>query len=429
VTIPPPDLAGREMDARLERGAERPLAVALSGGGDSLALLLMARAWARQANRRLIAFTVDHGLHADSHEWSLWCAGRASRLGVAHRTLTWTGEKPRTGVAAAARAARHRLIADAARAAGARVTLFGHTADDVLEAEAMRADGLAVASPHAWSPSPVWPEGRELFILRPLLGARRSELRDWLTDWGEAWIDDPANADPHQPRVRVRALVAALPTQRRAQCAPMDLSAVLAAVRFGPAGDLSVALEALNGAPALGRRRFLGAAITSVAGAQRIARGPFFFRLPEAMERGEVFASTVGGALTSSDGERLTIVREIGDRRSRASPTVVLPTQESLIWDGRFEVRARAPGLSLAPLWGRAARLDKAVRPRLAALTPSVRRAVPAVINSSGAVTCPTLTSDPRVEIRGLIAGRLAGACGKVQNESQIGETADAHVL
>ncbi len=212
MTIPPPDLAAREMDARLERGVERPLAVALSGGGDSLALLLIAGAWARQANRRLIAFTVDHGLQSDSRQWGLWCAERATRLGVAHRTLTWTGEKPRTGVAAAARAARHRLIADAARAAGARVILFGHTADDVLEAEAMRADGLAIASPHAWSPSPVWPEGRELFILRPLLAARRSSLRDWLSDRGEAWIEDPANADQRQPRARVRALVAALAT-------------------------------------------------------------------------------------------------------------------------------------------------------------------------------------------------------------------------
>ena len=429
MTIPPPDLAAREMDARLELGVERPLAVALSGGGDSLALLLIAGAWARKAKRHLIAFTVDHGLQADSGRWCSWCAERATRLGIQHQTLIWTGEKPRAGMAAAARSARHRLIADAARSAGARAILFGHTADDVLEAEAMRADGLAIASPHAWSPSPVWPEGRELFILRPLLGARRSTLRDWLSDRGEAWIDDPANTDLRQPRARVRALVAALTTQPRAPCVPFDLSTVLAAARFGPAGDLSLALEALNGATASDRRRFLGAAITSVAGAERIARGPFFHRLPERVERGEAFASTVGGTLTSSDGERLTIVREIGDRRSRPIPTVVLSTRASLIWDGRFEVRARAPGLGLAPLSGRAARLDKAVRFRLTTLTPSVRRALPAIIDSSGAVICPTLTTDPQVEIRGLVAGRLAGACGKVQNESEIGETADAHAL
>src|SRR5258708_2867753 len=190
------------MDARLERDAARPVAVAFSGGGDSLALLLVARAWARQANRRLIAFTVDHGLQAESREWSLWCARRAARLGLAYRTLTWTGGKPRTGVAATARAARHRLIANAAREAGARVILFGHTADDVLEAEAMRADGLAIASPHPWSPSPVWPGGRDLFILRPLLGARRSALRDALCDRVEAGSDHPSLYDPRQRRDR-----------------------------------------------------------------------------------------------------------------------------------------------------------------------------------------------------------------------------------
>lgn len=216
-------------------------------------------------------------------------------------------------------------------------------------------------------------------------------------------------------------MVAAFVAKPRTSCPPMDLSAVLAAVRFGPAGDLSVALEVLKAGPARDRRRFLGAAITSVAGAERIARGPFFHRLPERVERGEIFSSTVGGALTSSDGERLTIVREIGDQRSRASPTVILTAKESQIWDGRFEVLAKAPGLNLAPLWGHAARLDKAVRSRLIALTPSVRRALPAVIDSSGAVTCPTLEADPRVDIRGLIAGRLAGACGRVQNESEIG--------
>ena len=429
MTISPSDLAASEMDARLERGAAWPVAVAFSGGGDSLALLLVACAWARQATRPLIAFTVDHGLQAESRKWSLWCARRAESLGLTHRTLTWTGEKPSTGVAASARAARHRLIANAARQAGARVVLFGHTADDVLEAEAMRAEGLAITSPRPWSPSPVWPEGRGLFILRPLLGARRAVLRNWLTDLGEAWIDDPANADTRQPRTRARALVAQLAAPRRAPCAPADLSSLFAALRFGPAGDLSLPLEALKAASAHDQRQFLGAAITSVAGAERIARGPFFFQLPERAQRGETFVSTVGGALTASDGERLTVVREVSDRRSRTSPNVVLSTRESLVWDGRFEALALAPGLSLAPLWGRAARLGKVARLHLTALKPAVRRALPAVIDAWGLVTCPTLTPDPRIELRGLAAARLAGACGKVQNEAQIGETADAQLV
>jgi len=421
VTLSPPDLAAGEMDARLERGVDAPVAVAFSGGGDSLALLLAAQTWAGRRGRRLIVLTVDHGLQADSRAWSAWCAQRAARLGLAHQVLNWVGDKPRAGLAAAARSARHRLVADAARAAGARVILFGHTADDVLEAEAMRKDGLAVASPRIWSPSPVWPEGRDLFILRPLLGARRSALRDWLAGHGETCIDDPANDDIRLPRARARALIAAVGGRTPGPAAPIDLSSIFAGARFGPSGDITMPLEALTAAPAPERRRFLDAAIASVAGAERIAHGPFLYRLGDRLVRGESFLSTVGGALTSSDGDHLAIVRETGDRRSRPTPALPLEPGGFSVWDGRFEVRVRAPGLRVAPLSGMAARLQKALRPSLAALRPAVRRALPAMIDPSGAVTCPTLAPDPRVEMRNLVRARLAGACGLVQNEAEVG--------
>jgi tRNA(Ile)-lysidine synthase len=418
--VTPADLAAREMDVRLERGVDAPLAVAFSGGGDSLALLLAAQAWASKSGRRLIALTIDHGLQADSHAWTAWCAERAARLGLAHQGLAWAGEKPRAGLAAAARAVRHRLIAHAARAAGARVILFGHTADDRLEAEAMRDDGLAVASPRVWSPSPVWPDGRSLFILRPLIGVRRSALRQWLADLGETCIDDPSNDDIRQPRARARALIAAIDAPAIRPSPPPDLSPMLADARFGPSGDMTMPLGRLRTAPVPVQRRFLDAAIASVAGGERVAHGPFFYRLRDLVGCGERFVSTVGGALTSSDGERLAIVREIGDRRSRATPILNLQAGETVVWDGRFAVRAREPGFSLAPLSGRAARLHKAERGRLAGLKPAVRRALPAAIDASGAVTCPTLWPDPRIEIRTLVTARLAGACGLVQKEAEI---------
>jgi tRNA(Ile)-lysidine synthase len=419
--VTPADLAAREMDARLERDVDRPLAVAFSGGGDSLALLLAAHAWAGKAGRRLVALTVDHGLQAQSHAWSAWCAERTARLGLAHQILVWRGEKPGAGLAAAARNARHRLIADAARGAGARVILFGHTADDLLEAEVMRDDGLAVASPRIWSPSPVWPEGRGLFILRPLIGARRSALRRWLVSLGESRIDDPANDDLRQPRARARALIAAVGGRAPAPPPPLDLSEMFAAARFGPSGDVTLPQEVVRAVPAPRRGRFLDAAIASVAGGERIAHGAFFLRLRDRLGRGDTFVSTVGGALTSSDGERLAIVREVGDRRSRITPVLALDAGATLIWDGRFAVRASESNLSLAPLSGRAARLDKAWRSRLAALKPAVRRALPALIDASAAVTCPTLSPDPRLEIRSLVTARLAGACGLVQIEAEMG--------
>ncbi|MDB5480153.1 MAG: tilS, partial [Caulobacteraceae bacterium] len=105
------------MGARLVACDPAPIAVAFSGGGDSLALLLAATTWAEAHGRPILALTVDHGLRPESGAWSRFCRERAAALGVEHRTLAWEGDKPATGVSAAARAARHRLLAEAAREA------------------------------------------------------------------------------------------------------------------------------------------------------------------------------------------------------------------------------------------------------------------------------------------------------------------------
>ncbi|HVY33064.1 MAG TPA: tRNA lysidine(34) synthetase TilS, partial [Caulobacteraceae bacterium] len=164
-------------DRRLDRQSRAPLAVAFSGGGDSLALLILARAWAQGAGRPVLALTVDHGLQAQSADWTRRAAETAERLGVGFRALKWEGEKPAAGVPAAAREARHGLIAEAARRAGAEVILVGHTLDDQLENALMRAAGQRLGALREWSPSPVWPQGRGLFQFRPLLAQRRADLR------------------------------------------------------------------------------------------------------------------------------------------------------------------------------------------------------------------------------------------------------------
>ena len=71
----------------------------------------------------------------------------------------------------------------------------------------MRGWGGRLGRLREWSPSPVWPEGREVFLLRPLLDTRRAVIRAWLTARGERWIDDPANADPAQTRARARLAI------------------------------------------------------------------------------------------------------------------------------------------------------------------------------------------------------------------------------
>ena len=88
------------LERRLRTHIAAPLAVAFSGGGDSLALLLAAKAWADANGRRLLALTVDHGLNPASTDWTRWCGETAERLGVAFQALRWEGAKPAAGLPA-----------------------------------------------------------------------------------------------------------------------------------------------------------------------------------------------------------------------------------------------------------------------------------------------------------------------------------------
>src|SRR5690606_30181147 len=218
------DLAGRvftRLDARLNHAGPEPIALALSGGGDSLALLDLSAEWAKARGRCLLALTVDHNLNPDSAEWTRFAAEAARAAGADWRGLTWEGARGGPGVPARARAARHAPPADAAREAGVRVILTGHTADDVAEGDWMRADGATLGRLRDWSPSPAWPEGRGQMLLRPVLEERREALRDHLRARGLTWLEDPANADLRFGRGRARAALAQgeSPVERSASAA------------------------------------------------------------------------------------------------------------------------------------------------------------------------------------------------------------------
>src|SRR5690606_4156859 len=140
--------------------------------------------------------------------WTRFAGEAACAVGADWRGLSWDGARAGPGLTARARAARHGLIAEAARAAGARVVLLAQTADDVAEADWMRARGSTLGRVREWSPSPVWPQGRGLMLLRPLLDERREGLRDYLRARGQGWVEDPANGDERFGRSRARAALA-----------------------------------------------------------------------------------------------------------------------------------------------------------------------------------------------------------------------------
>ncbi|MDP3747796.1 MAG: tRNA lysidine(34) synthetase TilS [Phenylobacterium sp.] len=402
---------GGVLDRRLRTDSDRPLAVAVSGGGDSVALALIADAWARGHGRRLLILTVDHGLGPLSRDWTQACADLATRLGAGFQALSWTGRKPSTGLPAAAREARHRLIATAARQAGARVVLMGHTAGDRAEAQIMRLGGSTTPSPREWAPSPAWPEGRDIFLLRPLLGAGRAEIRAWLTARGETWIDDPANDDPRFARARARQALAtraaACPDPVTASPRPAELAME---VRDDDAGLLTLPREALRQGEI---EAFVGAACLCASGTSRPPRGDRTARLAQRLRGHETFAASLAGARIEAGAEAVRFLREPGEMTRRGLEPLVLEPGHTEVWDGRFEITADRT-VTILPLAGLAARLPPGQRQGLADLPPSARQGLPVVVDGDRVALA---AGAPGLTVRALAHARLMAACGAVARE------------
>ncbi len=311
------------MARRLDPASRAPLAVALSGGGDSLALLHLTVDWARPAGRPVLALTVDHGLTPQSPRWTAEAGVKAVALGADWRGLTWEGPKPATGLQAKARAARHALLAEAAREAGAKVLLMGHTRDDVLEGDLMRAaDTPGLGRLRDWSPSPAWPEGRGVFVLRPLLAVSRNALRDDLSMRGADWFEDPANADSRFARVRARiALNTAHPggsrdpeTAARALSEDPDLKWVSAAAEAKTWVPASAGMSDVSWSPggALVPRASISAAnlpplLLSVSGRTTPPRSAEVERLMQAIH--DSLVATLAGCRVDARGEMVRVAR------------------------------------------------------------------------------------------------------------------------
>lgn len=192
----------------LAQGAPWPGAVAVSGGSDSKALMVLLAEWAASAKRPLpVVLTVDHGLVKGSDRTAERVVKDAKRHGLVARRLVWKARKPKSDIEAAAREARYRLMGAWCAAHGVRGLYVAHTQEDQAETFLLRLargsglDGLAAMRTRA--PFPV-PGFERLCVVRPLLDTSRDALRDCLQSRGEDWIDDPMNADPRFARVRIR---------------------------------------------------------------------------------------------------------------------------------------------------------------------------------------------------------------------------------
>jgi len=332
------DLAARFLASLAPR---QSLGVAVSGGGDSMALLHLAVA----CGLKPAVVTVNHGLRTEAAAEAAQVAAVANSLGLCHTTLLWENWDHVGNLQDIARKARRRLIAACAQENKIATVALGHTQNDVAETFLMRlqrsagVDGLATMAGH-------WSEGGVLWQ-RPLLNFARKDLRLWLQAQGKTWVEDPSNNNPRFERVRARAALThlqplGLTPARLAQVADhlaearaaLDVLADQWATQTlrEEAGTVLIN-PALWTAPAETQRRVLQRVILWIAPADYAPRG---------QQLGQLLMRLAQGQAATLAGVRFTQAR--GVLRALREFKVTAPRCDAdQIWDGRWRVAGDLP--------------------------------------------------------------------------------------
>jgi len=328
------------------------VALAVSGGADSTALLFLAQRWrqAQSGATKLSVLTVDHGLRAQARVEAEAVVRLAGRFGLFARLLTWQGVKPASGIQDAAREARRELLLGAARELGATAIALAHTADDQAETLVMRlARGSGLDGLAAMAPALAY---KKIMLLRPLLGVSHARLVATLNAEGLCWSDDPANVNPDFERVRVRRLLAVLAgsgigtaalahsAERlgRARAALQDITeaAWVRLMMIRPEGFIEVDRAAFAAEPAEIRVRLMERGVRIAGGAvSDSARLSAVEAVAAWLETGHGRARTLAGARIVRRRDTILIGREPG----RLGTEPVQLVREGLLWDGRFIIR------------------------------------------------------------------------------------------
>lgn len=326
------------------------IGLAVSGGPDSLALLLLVRGWCDGLGATapdVFVYSVDHGLRPEAAGEAEFVVDTAKSLGFSGRKLVWTGDKPKTGVQAAARVARYRLMGTAMIEDGVPALITAHHADDQAETVLMRmAHGSGITGLGGMAG---WSSVEDVPVHRPLLGCRRDQLQQIVTRNGISPVEDASNGDPHYERVRWRQAAPGLAKHgltaaglgrmgRRMQRAEAALThaadaAFSAHVTCDPFGVAHLPIAAFSALPDEIRLRVM--AQMFVAAGRETPRLAQLEDLVLALGHSEFSDTCLSGAQIAQHHKAILIFAEIG--RLQMPRTDIAPGA-TLVWDGRFAI-------------------------------------------------------------------------------------------
>ncbi len=331
------------------------LAVAVSGGADSMSLILLCHRWAQAHGGAAVALSIDHRLRPESanevRQVGRWLKAR----GIPHASIAWRqaagGPKAalqaKGALQARARAARYELLGQWCSTHGVLHLALAHHAGDQAETVLMRlargggSDGLAGMS------AIVAREG--VRVIRPLLGIEPARLRATLEAQAQGWIEDPSNANPFFERVRWRRLIPAGSVPALASAAreigherarrEAMLADLLAAAYLDPAGFLTLPLAALREATADIAERALARCLIVIGGEAYAPKQESLARLRVSLAA-RFSGRTLGGCRLVRRDDRLFVFRE----PAAADQHLKVRRGQKVYWDNRFELVAGAAG-------------------------------------------------------------------------------------
>lgn len=305
-----------------------PMLIALSGGGDSMALCRMASLWAKASGASVHAVSIDHGLRASSAHEAAQAIAWARTLGLSGEVVRLDDRPAQGGLQAWARQARYQALAAVARRAGAKLILVGHTWDDQVETICWRLarqsglDGLAGMSELASNPFASL--DAPSLLGRPLLGLKRADLRAWLKQEGQAWLEDESNQNLDFARIRTRKLVGEMAAQGVDLERIIRLAATADALRTAQehaalgllkrctlsAAEAGWHLSAANllGAEPLLAERALGWLIYSLTQADRPPEVNKLGRLLTSLRASPAQRRTLGGIVIARKGDAVLLI-------------------------------------------------------------------------------------------------------------------------
>lgn len=332
------------------------IAVAVSGGSDSIALAVLLKDTYK--NTEITAITIDHNLRAESSEEAKIVKKQMEDLGISHQTLLWEHKEITSNIQKQARSARMHLLTTYCKENGIENLFVAHNKNDVAETFLMNLFRGSGVYGLASIPNKTIHSG--VNILRPLLSTHKKDIKDFLESINISWIEDPSNTNPNFLRTKVRSLMQSEEMKKiiddeealidrialnannlaRAREALEESTnhAIKTITTLHQEGYLTILLEEflnMNEETAL---KLLASCLTTISGAQEYTpRMNSLKNLYKNITSKKI--QTLWGCEVIAKDDLIYIYKELG----KTKPSLEKISSTEMLWDGRLKIEAKTP--------------------------------------------------------------------------------------